>query len=248
MKMKKKLVMSLIVSLPLLSLILVNNVRAEINLGNYAELGLGYYGGDDPNEPIGNPLIWGFRSNWQQARDFGVKPITEGDDKITVKTIPNAILRVQYQKKDEPIEKEIQQKREWNSKENKWQANSYALANGIGLATFYLDNNCKPRNGDTYKLTLTIDGFYLASGKWIVGESEPRDVTEEKERKKLEEDKQYEKEIQTIEEELEKQEQEREALEMFQKQQQEEANKTWYQRLGDNIEDTWANVKGWWKG
>lgn len=27
-----------------------------------------------------------------------------------------------------------------------------------------------------------------------------------------------------------------------------EANKTWYQRLGDNIEDTWANVKGWWKG
>ncbi|WKF66065.1 hypothetical protein [Streptococcus equi] len=247
MKMKKKLVMSLIVSLPLLSLILVNNVRAEINLGNYAELGLGYYGGDDPNEPIGNPLIWGFRSNWQQARDFGVKPITEGDDKITVKTIPNAILRVQYQKKDEPIEKEIQQKREWNSKENKWQANSYALANGIGLATFYLDNNCKPRNGDTYKLTLTIDGFYLASGKWIE-ESEPRDVTEEKERKKLEEDKQYEKEIQTIEEELEKQEQEREALEMFQKQQQEEANKTWYQRLGDNIEDTWANVKDWWKG
>lgn len=27
-----------------------------------------------------------------------------------------------------------------------------------------------------------------------------------------------------------------------------EANKTWYQRLGDSIEDTWANVKGWWKG
>lgn len=25
-------------------------------------------------------------------------------------------------------------------------------------------------------------------------------------------------------------------------------HKTWYQRLGDNIEDTWANVKGWWKG
>ncbi|HEL1086631.1 TPA: hypothetical protein TVE90_000875 [Streptococcus equi subsp. zooepidemicus] len=25
-------------------------------------------------------------------------------------------------------------------------------------------------------------------------------------------------------------------------------HKTWYQRLGDSIEDTWANVKGWWKG
>ncbi|HEL1201638.1 hypothetical protein KUG02_06025 [Streptococcus equi subsp. zooepidemicus] len=49
-------------------------------------------------------------------------------------------------------------------------------------------------------------------------------------------------------EQFEKQEQEREALEMFQKQQQQEANKTWYQRLGDNIEDTWANVKGWWRG
>ncbi|HEK9984162.1 TPA: hypothetical protein TT553_001022 [Streptococcus equi subsp. zooepidemicus] len=47
-------------------------------------------------------------------------------------------------------------------------------------------------------------------------------------------------------EQFEKQEQEREALEMFQQQQ--EANKTWYQRLGDNIEDTWANVKGWWRG
>ncbi|HEL0613409.1 TPA: hypothetical protein TUU90_000477 [Streptococcus equi subsp. zooepidemicus] len=210
-------------------------------MGNYAELGLGYYGGDDPNEPIGNPLIWGFRSNWQQARDFGVKPITEGDDKITVKTVPNAILRVQYQKKDESIEKEIQQKREWNSKDNKWQADSYTLANGIGLATFYLDNNCKPRNGDKYKLTLTIDGFYLASGEWIVGQSKPQDQIEK-------EEKEYEEEMTKILEQFEKQEQEREALEMFQKQQQEEANKTWYQRLGDNIEDTWANVKGWWKG
>ncbi|KIS12095.1 phage protein [Streptococcus equi subsp. zooepidemicus Sz105] len=25
-------------------------------------------------------------------------------------------------------------------------------------------------------------------------------------------------------------------------------HKTWYQRLGDNIEDTWANFKGWWRG
>ncbi|HEL1230034.1 TPA: hypothetical protein TVN69_001210 [Streptococcus equi subsp. zooepidemicus] len=237
--MKKKLIINL--SICLLSLILVSKVKAEINLGNYAELGLGYYGGDDPNEPIGNPLIWGFRSNWQQARDFGVKPITEGDDKITVKTVPNAILRVQYQKKDESIEKEIQQKREWNSKDNKWQADSYTLANGIGLATFYLDNNCKPRNGDKYKLTLTIDGFYLASGEWIVGQSKPQDQIEK-------EEKEYEEEMTKILEQFEKQEQEREALEMFQKQQQEEANKTWYQRLGDNIEDTWANVKGWWKG
>ncbi|CAW98409.1 hypothetical protein KP781_06875 [Streptococcus equi subsp. zooepidemicus] len=208
-------------------------------------------------EVYGNQRVWGFRNDWKEGRDFAVKPILENENNITVKTTPEAILTVKFKKKNAD---------NWKIITEEINGTSYrgtdglihqsivdlkpqiAIATGDGIINFPLKGIYIPQKGDEYELMLTIYGSYLASGKWIVGESEPHDVTEEKERKKLEKDKQYEKEIQKIEEELEKQEQEREALEMFQKQQQEEANKTWYQRLGDNIEDTWANVKGWWRG
>ncbi|VHF56037.1 hypothetical protein [Streptococcus pyogenes] len=64
----------------------------------------------------------------------------------------------------------------------------------------------------------------------------------------LEEDKQYDEEIKKIEEELEKRDQEDDALKSFKQQQQEEANKTWYQRVGDSFQDQWWNFKGWWRG
>ncbi|HER5543310.1 TPA: hypothetical protein VK246_001523 [Streptococcus pyogenes] len=64
----------------------------------------------------------------------------------------------------------------------------------------------------------------------------------------LEEDKQYDEEIKKIEEELEKRDQEDDALKSFKQQQQEEANKTWYQRVGDSFQDQWWNFKDWWRG
>lgn len=56
------------------------------------------------------------------------------------------------------------------------------------------------------------------------------------------------KDSQTLQEEYQKELDNQYAEELFRRSVEEEANKTWYQRLGDNIEDTWANVKGWWRG
>ncbi|VDC42083.1 hypothetical protein FMV2238Y02_05170 [Streptococcus canis] len=38
------------------------------------------------------------------------------------------------------------------------------------------------------------------------------------------------------------------AEELFKRSIEEETNKTWYQRLGDSIQDQWWNFKGWWRG
>lgn len=79
------------------------------------------------------------------------------------------------------------------------------------------------------------DGFYAGSAFY-------RDSLS------MEEDKQYDEEIKKIEDNLERQDRENDALELFRQQQEEEANKTWYQRLGDSIQDQWWNFKGWLRG
>ncbi|VTT47153.1 phage protein [Streptococcus porcinus] len=78
------------------------------------------------------------------------------------------------------------------------------------------------------------DGFYAGSSFY-------------KDFLSMEEDKQYNEEIKKIEDGLERQDQENNALELFKQQQQEEANKTWYQRLGDSIQDQLWNFNNWWK-
>ncbi|MGT2744651.1 hypothetical protein ACVRW4_04780 [Streptococcus phocae subsp. phocae] len=72
-------------------------------------------------------------------------------------------------------------------------------------------------------------------GNWNVGYLIYRDA------KTVNEEKQYEAEIKKIEDDLEKQDQENDALAMFKRQQEDESKKTWYQRLGDNIQDHWWN-------
>ncbi|AXI58791.1 TPA: hypothetical protein ACQN7J_000610 [Streptococcus pyogenes] len=79
------------------------------------------------------------------------------------------------------------------------------------------------------------DGFYAGSAFY-------RDSLS------IKEDKEYDEEIKKIEEELEKRDQEDDALKSFKQQQQEEANKTWYQRVGDSFQDQWWNFKDWLRG
>ncbi|HEL1268131.1 TPA: hypothetical protein TVQ99_001352, partial [Streptococcus equi subsp. zooepidemicus] len=105
------------------------------------------------------------------------------------------------------------------------------------IETKYEPKTVSLEYGDKVTIVISVDGWTIGQGTWIVERSKPQDQIEK-------EEKEYKEEMTKILEQFEKQEQEREALETFQKQQQEEANKTWYQRLGDNIEDTWANVKG----
>ncbi|HEL0762222.1 TPA: hypothetical protein TVG22_001441 [Streptococcus equi subsp. zooepidemicus] len=202
-------------------------------------------------EVYGNQRVWGFRTNWQQGRDFGAKPINEGDDEIKVKTAPNAVLHV-YKKDKEGQWKSMEEKITGSPERNPQSGNietreidskiKFTVANGNGIATFYL-NNEKPKFGDQYKLTLTIGGFYLAEDEWTVGESIPKDI-EEKDEEEIQ------KFVQALEnKEKEKADREQKYAEaLFRNAIATEANKTWYQRLGDSIEDTWANVKGWWKG
>lgn len=83
------------------------------------------------------------------------------------------------------------------------------------------------------------------SGNWEVGTLVYKDSqTIAEENKKIEEEQRKQNE--------QKQEQQRRQQKLLEdnmlKHIRENDHKTWYQRLGDNIEDTWANVKGWWRG
>lgn len=89
-KVKKKLMLAT----ALLALGTATNVKADYWSEPYPHGG--YYGYDDPNRPTGDPRVWGFRNDWEKARDFGVKPIKENEETIEVKTVPDAVLSVVY--------------------------------------------------------------------------------------------------------------------------------------------------------
>ncbi|MGG6818277.1 UNVERIFIED_CONTAM: hypothetical protein KB569_05220 [Streptococcus canis] len=198
-------------------------------------------------EGYGNQRIWGFRTDWEQVRDFGAKPIHKGDNEIKVKTAPEAVLTVDKWKdgKWEIVEKEVRNGGTYNQStysidgQTIYKIPRTGVAGGNGHITFPLDSEAQ--SGDKYRLTLTIDGFYLARGEWTVGESIPKDEEEKDEA-----------EIQKFIDELEQKERDAEekqyAEELFKHSIEGEANKTWYQRLGDSIQDQWWNFKGWLRG
>ncbi|HGK7886162.1 TPA: hypothetical protein ACJ68J_000954 [Streptococcus pyogenes] len=172
-------------------------------------------------ETYGNQRIWGFRTDWEKGRDFGARPIKKGDSDIKIKTAPEAVLRV-LKNGDSLI---------GNDKR------SYSVAGGDGKVSFQFKDEDKPKSGDKYKVTLTIDGFYLASEEWTVGESLPKDEEERDEA-----------EIQKFIEALEQRERESEdqkyAEELFKLSIREEDHKSWHQRLSESIQDQWWNFKG----
>lgn len=196
--MKKKLVLAT----ALLAVGVATNVKAEAVLATYPTSG--YYGYDDPNRPTGDPRVWGFRTDWEKARDFGVKPIDENSKTIEVKTTPNAVLSVAKLKGDEwvSLEETIHNGGVYNPSTYKVEGGETSsvpilkTANGSGRISFPLQQT--PISNEKYKLTLTIDGFYLAGGEWTVGDT-PLD---EKEAKEKEECKQKELETQNLQSEV----------------------------------------------
>ncbi|HEK9982280.1 TPA: hypothetical protein TUU08_000805 [Streptococcus equi subsp. zooepidemicus] len=246
--MKKKLVMIL----ALYAVGVSANVKAE-------DIERGYYGDDDHTlqpKPTGDSKRIGFRNDWDQAREFGVKPIKVEDQKIQIKTYPGAMIRV-YKKSNSNIFQELYEIKPTRIfyYNNPTYEIKYILADSSGLAIFDLTNSGiyekeklikqpdKPQQGNSYTVSTSLDGIYLGSAEWTVGESIPKDIEEKDEE-----------EIQKFVEALENKEKEKADREqkyaeaLFRNAIATEANKTWYQRLGDNIEDTWANVKGWWRG
>ncbi|MHC5848126.1 hypothetical protein ACYT7O_10175, partial [Streptococcus pyogenes] len=111
------------------------------------------------------------------GRDFGAKPIHKGDNEIKVKTAPEAVLTVDKWKdgKWEIVEKEVRNGGTYNQStysiegQTTYKIPRTRVAGGNGHITFPLDSEAQ--SGDKYRLTLTIDGFYLARGEWTVGES-----------------------------------------------------------------------------
>ncbi|HEL0723755.1 TPA: hypothetical protein TUY00_000672, partial [Streptococcus equi subsp. zooepidemicus] len=203
-------------------------------------------------EAYGDPMIWGVRSDWQNSKEFGVKPIEENADHIKLKTIPDAELSVRYKKnKNEHyqlIKKNIRGKLTkqgdtWNS-ENLGDQPQIAVADGNGMITFPLEQNYRPKNGYQYELTLTIGGFYLAGCEWIVGESETQD---KKEAKKQQEQLQKEKikEILETQKTQEVEHGQQQAEDMYQKYIDYDNSKLWYKRFKDNVKGYWYNFKGW---
>ncbi|HGN4315691.1 TPA: hypothetical protein ACKQ7U_000002 [Streptococcus pyogenes] len=172
-------------------------------------------------ETYGNQRIWGFRTDWEKGRDFSARPIKKGDSDIKIKTAPEAVLRVL--KNGEKLTGNDQR--------------SYSVAGGDGKVSFQFKDKDKPKNGDKYKVILTIDGFYLASEEWTVGESLSKDEEERDEA-----------EIQKFIEALEQRERESEdqkyAEELFKLSIKEEDHKPWHQRLSESIQDQWWNFKG----
>ncbi|HGI0515024.1 TPA: hypothetical protein ACJPTE_000678 [Streptococcus pyogenes] len=198
-------------------------------------------------EAYGNQRIWGFRTDWQQGRDFGAKPIRKGDNEIKVKTAPEAVLTVYEWKNNkwELIKDEVRNGGTYNQStysiegQTTYKIPRTRVAGGNGHITFPLDSEAQ--SGDKYRLTLTIDGFYLARGEWTVGESIPKD---EEEKDEVE----IQKFIDGLEQKERVAEEQKYAEELFKQQQQEEAEKTWHQRLSDSIQDQWWNFKDWWRG
>ncbi|VTS36088.1 secreted phage protein [Streptococcus pseudoporcinus] len=188
-------------------------------------------------EIYGNQRIWGVRTNWEQGRDFGARPIKKGDNDIKVKTAPEAVLTVKKWENNKWTN--IPQKKNTTLNNTEIQK-TFSVANGAGLAVFYLSDEHKPQIGDKYKLTLTIGGFYLASGEWTVGESFPKDV-EEKDEAEIQEF------INKLEEKERVVEEQKHAEELFKLSIDEESKQPWHKRLGDSIQGQWADFTGWLK-
>ncbi|SEO39570.1 hypothetical protein, partial [Streptococcus equi] len=220
--MKKKLVMSLIVNLPLLSLICFNEVSANSDYENSPVLGQGYYGYDDYTEApqIGDQKVIGFRRDWENARDFGVKPIKNNDKEIVVKTSPGSLIRIfKVEEDDKETELvQVQKKSNGDLTNNRY----YPIAKWDGKIVFSLESartqktNSKEEtyvpynkiasNGDKFRVHITSDGFVLGSEIWIVGESKPQDIIEQEQKKaqkELEEQKKQENLRQQIKKERE---------------------------------------------
>lgn len=255
--MKKRLLIILSFMLMTISLnFLYINVKAMTDTEWRKSFG-GNYGQDDYTTPpplVGDQAKIGFRNDWDKARDFGVKPIKVGDSQIEIKTYPGASIKVVRVEKEEDISLYgITSIYSYNKTDYKIKP---ILANPSGIAIFDLKNSGTYKNqeikknseekvkiGDKYFVSVSYDGINLGSAEWTVGESIPKDIEEKDEE-----------EIQQFVEALENKEKEKADREqkyaeaLFRNAIATEANKTWYQRLGDNIEDTWANVKGWWKG
>ncbi|AEQ25372.1 secreted phage protein [Streptococcus pyogenes] len=182
--MKKKLVLAtLCLSMGAVS------VRAESDFGNANEIGLGFYGSDDyTNQPAltGDQAKIGFRNDWKDARDFGVKPINLGDSKIEVKTNPGALVRVSLTT-GETTNSIWELTSVSSSMSNGIYTNTYkikpTIANSSGIATFDLANSGKydkekseiikstesnAKKGDTYSVTTSIDGWTIGYGEWTV--------------------------------------------------------------------------------
>ncbi|WP_159591885.1 hypothetical protein [Streptococcus halichoeri] len=246
----KKLLM--VVGAILLVFVTAGRVSADRDYGSDAPLGKGYYGDDDYTEaPLtGDQKIIGFRSDWGDARDFGVKPIEVGDGEIKVKTYPGATIHVSIEENDTSgPAKNLYQLRYEDLKAN---GIKFTLADFSGIAVFdltkagYIEKDTsgsgyvykkrkdeKAEVGDTYTITVSKDGFTLGSESWTVGLSIPRDVEE----KRKQEDEKFHK--QKEQEKLQKQ-----LEDAMVKRIRAEDHKTWYQRLGDGIRDQWWNFTG----
>ncbi|HEL0727834.1 TPA: hypothetical protein TVR14_000841 [Streptococcus equi subsp. zooepidemicus] len=113
----------------------------------------------------------------------------------------------------------------------------------------YYPGHFQLKEGDTIRVTIKDSyGFGIGSETWTIGKSVPKNILEkEEEEQKQKETEQKQEEQRQIEKEQNHVEQKLLEDNML-KHIRENDHKTWYQRLGDNIEDTWANVKGWWKG
>ncbi|HHK1020686.1 TPA: hypothetical protein ACQOA0_000949 [Streptococcus pyogenes] len=255
--MKKKLVLATLC----LSMCAVS-VRAESDFGSANEIGLGFYGSDDyTNQPAltGDQAKIGFRNDWKDARDFGVKPINLRDSKIEVKTNPGALVRVSLTT-GETTNSIWELTSVSSSMSNGIYTITYkikpTIANSSGIATFDLANSGKydkekseiikstesnAKKGDTYSVTTSIDGWTIGYGEWTVGESIPKDEEEKDEAE-------IQKFIDELEQKEKKAEEQKYAEELFKQQQREEAEKTWYQRVGDSFQDQWWNFKGWLRG
>ncbi|VGV69437.1 hypothetical protein [Streptococcus pyogenes] len=185
-------------------------------------------------ETYGNQRIWGFRTDWEKGRDFGARPIKKGDSDIKIKTAPEAVLTVKKWENNKWTT--IPQKKNTTLSSTEAQK-TFSVADGAGLAVFYLGNEHIANIGDKYKVTLTIDGFYLASEEWTVGESLPKD---EEERDEAE----IQKFIEALEQRERESEEQKYAEELFKLSIREEDHKPWHQRLSENIQDQWWNFKG----
>lgn len=212
-KVKKKLVLAT----ALLAVGIATNVKADSDYGSYSPLGRGYYGYDDyTSQPqlTGKQEKIGFRTDWADASNFGVKPIEEMATEIKVKTAPGALVMVTLTLKEAP--KVTLSLYELNNI-GSWDKPQYdikpTIAGGNGVATFDLGNSgtyikkngedadvtksthIKAQNGDTFTVTVSIDGWTIGSESWTVGESKARDI-EEREAKAKEEEEQKEQKTQ----------------------------------------------------
>ncbi|MGT2752776.1 hypothetical protein [Streptococcus porcinus] len=260
----------LLLAIALFSLGIASNVMADSDYGSSSPLGKGYYGYDDYTTPpklTGDPSKVGFRNDWNQAKEFGVKPIKVGDEKIEVKTTPGAIIRIFYSnsnpsEKVELFQSEIDQPSIVSGDRSipATRKIKITLSDYSGKATFplsglihykytvknneqnekYDENTLQLKYGDKITVISSLDGWTIGSGNWTVGESLPKDIEEKDEA-----------EIQSFINKLEQKEQEREeqqkAEEAYLKYIEYDNNQPWYKRLRDGLQDQLWNFKDWLK-